>query len=124
MDAGKNDMVKDLHTGKVYRIIKIEYGIVLLEDVGGLGASSQTRLPLRGFSQKWRSNGPGGRDPQGRSRRVMLIRPQKMQGFGPPQGIEFNPISFDGFLQPPGHPGEEPGKMEIMVGFHPRKIPN
>jgi hypothetical protein len=41
MDAGNNEMVKemlkDLHTGKVYRIIKIEHGIVVLEDVEGTG---------------------------------------------------------------------------------------
>ncbi len=46
MDTRENEMVKDLHTGKVYRIIKIEDKIVLLEDVEGTGKMFTSTVSL------------------------------------------------------------------------------
>ena len=52
MHAGKYEMVKDLHTGKVYRVLKIEHGIAVLEDVEGTGRKFTNTASLQGLFAK------------------------------------------------------------------------
>jgi len=65
MDIGKNEMVKDLHTGKVYRIIKIEYGIVLLEDIEETGRMFTNTTSLQGLFTKVEKEWPRRPGPTG-----------------------------------------------------------
>jgi hypothetical protein len=52
MDESRKEMVKDLHTGKVYWVLKIEHGVVVLEDVEGAGLKFTNAASLQGLFAK------------------------------------------------------------------------